>query len=142
MLNSFCHQHIQNCQKPLYRAVCTSDIDLLRDTLAKDRWDILNFMRVSFKDPINAELQGNKTLTDDWTVLHLATYYGKIELVQELLWNRQAKVDIHTLSFLYTPLMLAICKGHYELMQLLLLQGADANDSCGRQVFKKQIRSN
>lgn len=66
---------------------------------------------------------------DGWTPLHLAAFFGHLELTQALL-DRGADVNARsTNSMKNTPLHAAAAGGHIELMRLLLTRGADANAS-------------
>jgi|GEM_PF-2214418 hypothetical protein len=61
----------------------------------------------------------------DWTKLHSAAFYGRIELV-ELLLNQGADINARAKDGV-SPLHLAIKKGHVKVAQLLFAKGANLN---------------
>jgi ankyrin repeat protein len=65
--------------------------------------------------------------TDGWTPLHLAAFFGHLELAKELL-NRGVNVDVRSSNAMRnTPLHAAVAGRKIELMRLLLEKGADAS---------------
>ncbi len=65
--------------------------------------------------------------TDGWTALHLAAFFGQVEVAKGLL-NRGADVDSRSSNAMNnTPLHAATAGGNFEMVELLLDHGADAN---------------
>ena len=65
--------------------------------------------------------------SDGWTPLHLAAFFGQIELAKALL-NRGAAIEARSTNAMgNTPLHAAAAGAHLPLVMLLLEQGADAN---------------
>jgi uncharacterized protein len=64
---------------------------------------------------------------DGWTPLHLASFFGELEVAKGLL-NRGAEVDSRSSNAMEnTPLHAAAAGGNIEMLELLLGRGADAN---------------
>ena len=64
---------------------------------------------------------------DGWTALHLAAFFGRLEMV-ELLLARDAKLDLKSKNSLNnTPLNAAVAANRLEIARCLLEKGADAN---------------
>lgn len=126
----------RNIGKPLYVAVCTNNTDLLTETLNSGGACHLDFMHAYFESQLfpSTIAKPPRILNDEWTALHLAVYQGKSEMVKLLLETHNARVNGHSILFHLSPLMIAIGKGHHNIMKLLLAHGADANDNSGRQV--------
>jgi uncharacterized protein len=65
--------------------------------------------------------------TDGWTPLHLAAYFGHLDLASELL-DRGARVDARSTNAMKnTPLHAAAAGGRLGVLQLLAKRGADVN---------------
>jgi ankyrin repeat protein len=65
------------------------------------------------------QLNVNAPNTDGWTALHLASDKGHFKVVQWLVQNCQAKVEMKT-NFGRTALFLASMRGHVEIVQWLI----------------------
>lgn len=63
---------------------------------------------------------------DSWRPLHLAVSIGNKAVVQALL-RRKAITDCVTRVGGYTPLMIAVHRGHMEIIKLLVEAGANFN---------------
>ena len=135
-LKPLCIQTALNTGNRLYEAVCSSDTEMLSETLKSGRATHLDFMHIYFESQLfpTTIVKRPKMFKDEWTALHLAVYHGKSEMVKLLLEQHHARVNGHSIVFLLSPLMVAIGKGHHNIMKLLLAHGADANDNTGRQV--------
>ena len=135
-LRPHCIQTVRNTGNLLYEAVCTNDTEMLNETLNSRRATHLDFMHACFESQMfpTTIAKRPRTFNDEWTALHLAVYQGKSEMVKLLLETHNARVNGHSIVFLLSPLMIAIGKGHHNIMKLLLEHGADANDNAGRQV--------
>jgi ankyrin repeat protein len=68
----------------------------------------------------------NARADDGWTPLHLAAFFGNVEVAKELL-RRDAVVDARAPSGNVTPLHSACAGDHTSLVTLLVLAGADVN---------------
>ena len=75
------------------------------------------------KDQANASLIRN---TDGRTLLHRAAYWGHTTLVYKLVNEYNLAVDEKTTAN-ETPLMDAVFKGHYDIVQFLLSSGASVH---------------
>jgi uncharacterized protein len=79
-----------------------------------------------------AQIERNPALlhehsTDGWTPLHLAAYFGHLDLAKALL-DRGARIDARSTNAMKnTPLHAAAAGGHPALVQLLADRGADVN---------------
>jgi len=63
---------------------------------------------------------------DGWTPLHLAAFFGNLEIARELL-RRQAVVDARSLNGNVTPLQSACAGDHPLVASLLIAAGADVH---------------
>ena len=82
----------------LWKAIKSCDLSNLRKIISEDR------------SVLNKEING-------WTPLRIASYYGHVEVVTELLKEGAEQIaDIKG----FTPLMLAAQKGHTDIIQVLL----------------------
>jgi ankyrin repeat protein len=63
---------------------------------------------------------------DGWTPLHLAAFFGNLDIARELL-RRGAVIDARSLSGNVTPLLSACAGDHTLLASLLIAAGADVN---------------
>lgn len=91
------------CQCEAARCVWANDVEGLRAALAATDWRSLRLDR-------------------EQSLLHLAAWLGKIEIVR-LLLDHQADVDLLD-AYNDSPLMLAVGSGHAEVVRLLLQRGA------------------
>ena len=123
-------QHNTNVHNMAYRAVSTSDLDLLENSDLSVAMKMFFDVRL-FRTRLPLDSGGAYTV-DDWNVLHVAVYMGKSALVEALLQDLGADVNSETLSYRLSPLLIAIAKGFHGIMQLLLAHGADPNYSSGR----------
>ena len=77
-------------------------------------------------------------LTGCISPLATATYKGQMDMVRELLNNKDIDIneitacDMTSPTMGYTPLMCAVEGGHIEIVKLLLSKGADVNTKSGR----------
>jgi ankyrin repeat protein len=63
---------------------------------------------------------------DGWTPLHLAAFFGNLEIAKELL-RRDAVIDARSRSGNVTPLQSACAGDHTLVASLLIAAGADVN---------------
>ena len=136
LFNAFCNQHMMNCQNYIFVGICTGNIELInyayglssQNDLLQASYDVDLFF--PFTSPSSSS--SSSICWDDWTPLHLAAYHGKVEVARVLLEEHHAEVNAHSVNIHSSPLLLAIAKGHHEMMRLLLDHEADANDTSGR----------
>ena len=131
-LSSFVLQHEANAKNILYKAVCTSDMELLRDTLKSSPWMKFQTVKIFLETSVFTSARTTHRTYDDWSALHLAVYLGRTDMVLALIEEFDARIDSRSIVYLLTPLVLAVAKGHHHLMNLLLSYGADPNDGEGR----------
>ena len=93
--------------------------------------DVLTAACLGTLDRVTALLDANPGLatvnegTIEWTPLHLAARFGKVEVADLLL---RYDADVNAQAFAYgTPLHLAADNGNVEVAKLLLAHGADIN---------------
>jgi len=91
----------------LHRAAWTGGLQLVCELLAQGA------------DP-------NTRDSDECTALHIAAGTGHADVARALL-EGGAKPDVKGLDAGFTPLHFAVLKGHREVVEVLLLMGADAN---------------
>jgi len=68
----------------------------------------------------------NAYAEDGWTPLHLAAFFGNLDIARELL-RRGAVIDARSRSGNVTPLQSACAGDHTLLASLLIAAGADVN---------------
>jgi ankyrin repeat protein len=68
----------------------------------------------------------NAYAEDGWTPLHLAAFFGNVEIAKELL-RRNAVIDARSLKDHVTPLQSACAGDHTLVASLLIAAGADVN---------------
>lgn len=93
--------------------------------------DIVNFKLISIqKFNLNFFHKDNSLTFDEYlTPLIIACFSGKIEIILTLLNNEELNVNLGSKPENFSPLMVSIYKGYYEISKLLIENGADVNQS-------------
>ena len=98
----------------------------------KPKMDIYHLCIAGDASAVLAKIAADPTLleahnSDGWTPLHLAAFFGQVELANVLI-DRGADVNARsTNSMKNTPLHAAAAGGNVQAVDLLLKRGADAN---------------
>ena len=82
--------------------------------------DVSKLNRISDSPELDINFRNDK----DETVLHVAANEGRADVVALLLSRRQ-DIDVNAKADGKTPLMRSIIRGHYDVLEVLLLQRAD-----------------
>ena len=96
-----------------------------------NKWSPLHYLCVSgeikiLKFLLEKRVNCNKVTIDEWTPLQLATYFGRVEVVEALLQTSNLLINKKT-KFRGTALHLACETGNEQIMKLLLERNACMN---------------
>ena len=85
--------------------------------------DILAKLIVGNATGVNKDID-NDTLNEDnrcgWSCLHAAAYLNRVECVRILVNNSHSNIAVSYQSRLHTALHVACCKGHVEVVKIIM----------------------
>jgi ankyrin repeat protein len=101
-------------------------IEAVIDAIQSDNIQgVASLLDGAYKD---SHLINEETNTNGYFALHLAAYYGNVELIQLLLCNKNIKVDQPLKEGRRTSLFIAAQQGHEKAVTLLLQKGAGVDE--------------